>query len=467
MLIPKEVIEIGYQGREIKEALRAAEVAKNQKHPKARIVQDLNAVMSGPEQYLDHAIYKHLAALMHQKRGQSQLIKSPLDYAIWGRENIEDGAFGQMQNVMSLAPTVAGALMPDAHFGYGMPIGGVAGLENAVSPAMIGYDIACRVRISVFDGPLSGKKTLKNDKLRRILLNNTRFGAGEGWSKNDAPEHDVLDDPRWNSIAIAKQLKDKARIQIGTSGSGNHFVEFGILTLEEASQELGLDAGEYLALMSHSGSRGVGHKIATEYMKRAEKNLPNLDLPYKALAWLDLNTEDGQEYWEAMNLMGDYASANHAIIHERIAEDLGAQIIGHVENHHNFAWKEQHGGKELIVHRKGATPAAEGQLGVIPGSMTQPAYIVVGKGEEKSLTSASHGAGRKIGRRAAERTYDQQDLKKAAKDAGVEVIGAGVDEGPYCYKDVQEVMQAQRDLVRPIASFQPKIVRMDAGNEDI
>ncbi|GGJ31574.1 RtcB family protein [Deinococcus roseus] len=466
MMIPREVIEIGYQNREIKEALRAAEVAKNHKHPKARILQDLTALMADPTPYLDHAIYKHLAALMHQKRDQAQLIKDPVNYTIWGRENIEESAFAQMVNVMSLAPTVAGAMMPDAHLGYGMPIGGVAGLENAVSPAMIGYDIACRVRISVFD-ELSGKKTLKNEKLRKILLNNTRFGAGEGWSKNEAPDHAVLDDPRWNSIAIAKQLKDRARIQIGTSGSGNHFVEFGILTLEEFSQELGLDAGEYLALMSHSGSRGVGHKIATEYMKRAEKNLPNLDLPYKALAWLDLNTEDGQEYWEAMNLMGDYASANHHIIHERIAEDLGSEIISHVENHHNFAWKEQHNGKELIVHRKGATPAAAGQLGVIPGSMTQPAYIVVGKGEEKSLASASHGAGRKIGRRAAERTYEQKDLIKAAKDAGVEVIGAGVDEGPYCYKDVATVMAAQKDLVKPIASFQPRIVRMDSGNEDI
>ncbi|GEM49250.1 RtcB family protein [Deinococcus cellulosilyticus] len=467
MMTPKEVIDLGYQSREIKEALRAAEVAKNQKHPKAKILQDLAALKSDPQPYLDHAIYKHLAALIYQSRDRAQLIKPPLDYTIWGRENIEESAFGQMSTVMSLAPTVAGALMPDAHLGYGMPIGGVAGLENAVSPAMIGYDIACRVRISVFDEPLSGKKTLKNDKLRKILLKNTRFGAGEGWSKGDAPDHDVLDDPRWNSIAIAKQLKDKARTQIGTSGSGNHFVEFGILTLEEASQELGLDAGEYLALMSHSGSRGVGHKIATEYMKRAEKNLPNLDVPYKALAWLDLNTEDGQEYWEAMNLMGDYASANHHIIHQRIAEDLGSDIISHVENHHNFAWKEEHDGKELIVHRKGATPAGEGQLGVIPGSMTQPAYVVVGKGEEKSLTSASHGAGRKIGRRAAERTYAQKDLDRAAKEAGVEVIGAGVDEGPYCYKDVATVMEAQKDLVRTIASFQPKIVRMDSGNEDI
>lgn len=466
-MIPKEVIDLGYQSREIKEALRAAEVAKNQKHPKTKILQDLAALKADPQPYLDHAIYKHLAALIYQSRDRAQLIKPPVDYTIWGRENIEESAFGQMANVMSLAPTIAGALMPDAHLGYGMPIGGVAGLENAVSPAMIGYDIACRVRISVFDEPLSGKKTLKSDRLRKILLKNTRFGAGEGWSKGDAPDHDVLDDPRWNSILIAKQLKDKARTQIGTSGSGNHFVEFGILTLEEASQELGLDAGEYLALMSHSGSRGVGHKIATEYMKRAEKNLPNLDLPYKALAWLDLNTEDGQEYWEAMNLMGDYASANHHIIHQRIAEDLGSDIIGHVENHHNFAWKEEHGGKELIVHRKGATPAAEGQLGVIPGSMTQPAYIVAGKGEEKSLTSASHGAGRKIGRRAAERTYAQKDLDRAAKEAGVEVIGAGVDEGPYCYKDVATVMEAQKDLVRTLASFQPRIVRMDSGNEDI
>src|SRR5262249_52665183 len=162
-------------------------------------------------------------------------------------------------------------------------------------------------------------------------------------------------------------------------------VEFG--TLELKQRDMGLEPGEYLALLSHSGSRGAGAQIAQHYSNLARDLHPELPPELKYLAWLDMNSAPGQEYWAAMNLMGHYAAANHAIIHPRIARNLGAKVIAGVENHHNFAWKETHGGQEVIVHRKGATPAAEGVMGVIPGSMASPGYVVRGRGVARSLAS--------------------------------------------------------------------------------
>jgi tRNA-splicing ligase RtcB len=178
------------------------------------------------------------------------------------------------------------------------------------------------------------------------------------------------------------------------------------------------------------------------------------------LAWLDLDTEAGQEYWAAMNLMGDYAAANHQIIHRSVTQLLGAHILAGVENHHNFAWKEMHGGREVIVHRKGATPAGSGVLGVIPGSMADPAFVVRGKGNPESLDSASHGAGRCMSRKKARDTYNWKAVKLDLEKKGVRVLSAGSDEVPYVYKDIREVMRQQADLVTIVAQFDPRIVKM-------
>ncbi|MCA8996421.1 MAG: RtcB family protein, partial [Planctomycetaceae bacterium] len=166
------------------------------------------------------------------------------------------------------------------------------------------------------------------------------------------------------------------------------------------------------------------------------------------------------EYWAAMNLMGDYASANHAVIHRTITEFLNIEILGGVENHHNFAWKETHGGREVVVHRKGATPAGPGILGVIPGSMASPAYIVRGLGNEESLHSASHGAGRIMSRKQARSTYRFSAVRKDLLKKGIRVLSAGSDEVPDVYKNIDDVMSAQRDLVETVARFDPKIVKM-------
>jgi tRNA-splicing ligase RtcB (3'-phosphate/5'-hydroxy nucleic acid ligase) len=293
-----------------------------------------------------------------------------------------------------------------------------------------------------------------------ILQRETLFGAGAGFKK--PPEHPVLEED-WSATPVTKKLRDKARAQLGTSGSGNHFVEWGVLTLEQP--ELGLQAGRYLALLSHSGSRGAGAMTANHYSKLAMELHPELPQELRRLAWLDLDTEPGQEYWAAMNLMGQYAAANHALIHQKVHRALGADLLAGVENHHNFAWKEQHGDRELIVHRKGATPAGAGVLGVIPGSMASPGFVVRGKGSESSLLSASHGAGRVMSRTAAKEKFRWSEIKPVLEERGVQLLSAGIDENPFVYKDIHQVMQQQADLVEIVARFDPRIVRMAEAGE--
>ena len=205
-------------------------------------------------------------------------------------------------------------------------------------------------------------------------------------------------------------------------------MEFGAFSVTDTA--LGIPAGEYLALLSHSGSRGTGAKVCEHYSKRAMARHDYLPKELKHLAWLSLDDEDGQEYWGAMNLMGEYAAANHALIHRAIGRKLGANLILDVENHHNFAWKETHGGREVIVHRKGATPAGKGVLGVIPGSMASPGYVVRGRGEGAALHSASHGAGRVMSRTKALQSFTWSGVKKLLAKRGVELLSSGLDEVP-------------------------------------
>ncbi len=270
-------------------------------------------------------------------------------------------------------------------------------------------------------------------------------------------------DEDWGVTRITNGLKDKAWGQLGTSGSGNHFVEFGELVLDRA--ELGLDAGVYLALLSHSGSRGSGNEVASHYSRVAQKKRPDLPKEMRNLAWLDLESEEGGEYWSAMELMGRYASANHVLIHSAIAANLGVEVLLDVENHHNFAWKETYDGEDVVVHRKGATPAGEGALGIIPGSMGTPGYVVRGRGNIASLASASHGAGRRMSRKAAKEKCSWADASAFLAERGITLISGGLDEVPMAYKDIGTVMAAQADLVEVLACFNPKLVKMAPGGE--
>lgn len=273
-------------------------------------------------------------------------------------------------------------------------------------------------------------------------------------------------DQDWSITRITREKKDHAWKQLGTSGSGNHFVEFGILTLAEKSDDLGLEAGQYVALLSHSGSRGAGAAVCSTYSAIARAELPRKYADLSYLAWLSLDSQAGQEYWAAMNLMGDYAAANHDVIHRLVSKRLGAQIVAGVENHHNFAWKETHLGKEVIVHRKGATPAGKGVLGVIPGSMAAPAFIVRGKGKDESLHSAAHGAGRRMSRNQAREKYNWRAVQKDLEAKGIHVLSAGADEVPGVYKNIEDVMRDQADLVEIVGRFEPRIVKMcDDGSQ--
>jgi tRNA-splicing ligase RtcB (3'-phosphate/5'-hydroxy nucleic acid ligase) len=272
----------------------------------------------------------------------------------------------------------------------------------------------------------------------------------------------VIDRKEFNDIELLKRLQGKAAKQLGSSGSGNHFVEFGIVEIQEQDEMLGLATGNYLGLLSHSGSRGLGANIANHYTKiaREKRQLPG---DAANLAWLTLNEQEGIEYWMAMNLAGDYASACHHVIHNKIAVQLGRQPIKRVENHHNFAWKEIHEGRELIVHRKGATPAGKNILGMIPGSMTAPGYIVKGKGQVASLFSAAHGAGRRMSRTNALKSITHHLLRETLEKHGVKLIGGGLDEAPQAYKNIDDVMKSQQHLVDIVGKFIPKIVKMDGA----
>ncbi|MFN8283917.1 MAG: RtcB family protein [Chitinophagales bacterium] len=385
------------------------------------------------------------------------LRKEKLEYTSYGANDIEEGAIKQMETAMKLPVTVAGALMPDAHQGYGLPIGGVLATQNAVIPFGVGVDIGCRMCLSVFD---INDKMLKSkqDYFENILKENTLFGAGREFTKTTP--HEVLDRNEFDENPLLKSLQFKAAKQLGSSGSGNHFVEFGIVEIKEENNALNLPIGNYIGLLSHSGSRGLGATVANHYTKLAMQTckLPN---EAKHLAWLSLDTQEGMEYWLAMNLAGDYASACHHTIHEKISKALKEEPLCVVENHHNFAWKEMHDGQELIVHRKGATPAGKNVLGIIPGSMTAPGFIVNGKGIAASLDSASHGAGRRMSRSKALSSITMNDMKKLLKDNGVTLLGGGLDEAPQAYKDINKVMNAQTELVDIVGTFYPKIVKMD------
>jgi tRNA-splicing ligase RtcB len=380
--------------------------------------------------------------------------REPIRYETWG-DQIDTAAHVQMRQACHVPCAAAAALMPDAHVGYGLPIGGVLACDNAVIPYAVGVDIACRMKLSVLDLPSASLQEQPN-RFREALLAGTRFGVGiEHQPRQD---HAVMD-ADWHVTRITREKKDTAWKQLGTSGSGNHFVEFGTLTLDEPALDLGLAAGQYVALLSHSGSRGAGAAVCSTFSQIAQRQLPRRFHDLGRLAWLSLDSEAGQEYWAAMNLMGEYAAANHAVIHRLVTKHLGAHIIGGVENHHNFAWLERHHGRDLVVHRKGATPAGAGVLGVIPGSMADPAYVVRGRGNPLSLNSASHGAGRRMSRRQAYDTYRFQEIQKELQKRGIEVLSAGADEVPGVYKNIDDVMAAQRDLVDVAARFDPKIVR--------
>ena len=422
----------------------------------------LQRIINHPNDYLTDLDWSHTAAALLPPPSRHIALAERKEYAVFGAEHIEAGAIHQMETAMKLPVTVAGALMPDAHHGYGLPIGGVLATDNAVIPYAVGVDIGCRMALSVFDLP-ARYLDQRVQELRKVLLDATKFGNRDVFRHGQKLDHAVLARDEFRSIPFLRGKHESAIAQMGTSGSGNHFVEFGIVDITDPANELGLPLGQYVGLLSHSGSRGLGAGVAQHYTKLA-KDVCQLPAEAQHLAWLTLDSEAGQEYWAAMNLAGDYASACHHQIHQRVVKALGEKALAKVENHHNFAWRERLAdGREVVVHRKGATPAGAGVLGIIPGSMTAPGFIVRGRGEATALSSASHGAGRLMSRTRAKAELGEADVRRTLQEHRIELIGGGLDEAPQAYKDIHAVMRSQQALVDVLGSFTPRIVRMDGA----
>jgi len=436
----------------------------------AEVSARLEAVIRSPQDHAaDAAAGEFARALLRSPR---EIREAVAPWTSWGT-GLEPEAVHQMARACRLPVAVAGALMPDAHVGYGLPIGGVLATDRAVIPYAVGVDIACRMKLSVVDLPVR-ELDRRRDRLVRAIESETRFGVGARFEERR--DHEVMD-ADWAVSPVTRDGRDRAWGQLGSSGSGNHFVEWGTLTVRPGPSAdggsratgLSLPPGEYVALLSHSGSRGIGAAVCDHYSRRASEFCADLPKDQRHLAWLPLDAADGQEYWAAMELMGRYAAANHALIHQHLAAHLGLEVLAAVENHHNFAWRETHlvngQARELIVHRKGATPAGAGVPGVIPGSMATPGFVVRGLGNAASLHSASHGAGRVMSRKRAVESFEWSKVQRLLRALRVHLILSCLFEVPGVYKDIHAVMAAQSDLVEVLAEFHPRIVKMAPAGE--
>jgi tRNA-splicing ligase RtcB len=383
---------------------------------------------------------------------------TPAPYRVFGTvgtpdADIEPGALAQMETALRLPIAVRGALLPDAHQGYALPIGGVFAAHRAVAPAMVGVDIGCRMHCTILDiepDAAYAERARLFDTLKRV----TTFGAGA--PRRYRADHPILDDPRWRLTAQLRGLRAKAEAQLGTSGGGNHFAE--LVIGERLRADLPGIPERFCALLTHSGSRGVGFAVANHYMRLAARETARRAHVPKMYEWLDIDSEAGQEYLAAMELCGDFARANHEVIHALFTRHAGLGVRTVVQNHHNFAWRVG----DLVIHRKGATPAAAGELGIIPGSMASASYIVVGLGAPESLESSSHGAGRRGSRTWARNTISLREVRALLAERDVLAEGLAADEAPQAYKDIERVVRLQEEagLIARVARLRPIAVLM-------
>jgi len=411
-----------------------------------------------------------LLAAIRSKFGEpphrQKMLDRPQPFVMFGTPGVdfEYEAIEQMKRVLSIPVSINGAMMPDAHVGYGMPIGGVAALDNAVSPGFVGYDIACRMTLTILDIEpddfLTHRETIAND-MQAV----SSFGKGSGFAGSERRTHPVMDDPLWRELNHVKQLQPLAWQQLGSSGGGNHFFDAVIGEVIEEAGWLPLNVGDqFVAIITHSGSRGTGHKLATHYVKLAQNETRRIakGVP-SGYEWLDASTNAGREYLKVMDLMGRYAQANHHLIHQHFLKRSNLGQLAQYENHHNFAWVQPDG---KIIHRKGATPASKGLVGIIPGTSGTPSYIVEGLGNKASLESSSHGAGRPFSRTEAKRRHDDDFVKRWMKEQDILSFGLAPDESLLAYKDIDHVMSLQTDLVRTVARMWPKVVIMGGQSDD-
>jgi tRNA-splicing ligase RtcB len=376
---------------------------------------------------------------------------------VWGTP--DPGAMSQIKTCAKTAAHVA--LMADHHKGYAVPIGGVVAYSDSISPSGVGYDIGCGNKAVLTDADASDvRKNVHTimDDLWRIVS----FGIGR--RNNEEVDHALFDSPTWKIPAVAP-LKEMARQQLGTVGSGNHYVD--IFSDEQDRIWIGV----------HFGSRGLGHKTATHFLKACGAS-DGMDVePCVIPAKSDI----GADYLACMALAGDYAYAGRDWVCSRVAKILGANITEEVHNHHNFAWWEQHNGEWMWVVRKGATPAFPGQCGFVGGTMGEQSVILEGIENDEaplSLYSTIHGAGRVMGRMEAKGKVDRNtgEVKRVGKvtqemmddwvaRAGIALRGAGVDESPHCYKRLPDVLAEHASSVHILHTLTPIGVAMAGKNE--
>ena len=388
---------------------------------------------------------------------------------VWGTE-VDEGALKQIKTCYYIFGKVA--MMADHHRGYGVPIGGVIAHENLVSPSGVGYDIGCGNKAVLTDADASDVRA----NIARIMdevWDTVSFGLAR--KNKEQVDHELFDDNNDDAWQITQgansavwrltSLRDMACAQLGTVGSGNHYVDI----FEDETGRIWIGV--------HFGSRGFGHKIATRFLTRAGAK-DDMD---SAPVALDARTQEGQDYIAAMRLAGRYAYAGRDWVCERVAKILRAKIVDSVHNHHNFAWKETHNGREMWVVRKGATPAFPGQQGFVGGSMGDISAIVEGVAHESTadtLCSTVHGAGRVMGRMEAKGKVDRKtgEVKRAGKVTqqmmdewvareNVELRGAGLDESPHCYKRLPAVLAEHSDSIRILHTLRPLGVAM--AGEDV
>lgn len=363
---------------------------------------------------------------------------------------VDQGALEQIKNARRLAAHVA--LLADHHLGFGVPIGGVVAYHELVSPSGVGYDIGCGNKAVRLDVP-ARKVRAHIHRIMDEVSKKISFGLAR---KNPEPvDHPFFENDAWQTIPVLKRTYDKARDQLGTVGGGNHYVD---IFVDEADQ---------VWIGVHFGSRGLGHTIASEYIdiSAAKGQLED------GIATLHARSDAGEEYLVAMDIAGQYAYAGRDWVCERVAKIIGGKIVEEIHNHHNYCWRETHGGEELWVVRKGATPAFPGQLGFVGGSMAEPAVILRGKESEQNahtLCSTVHGAGRVMSRRAAKGDpkkglsgrVSPKAMQRAVEEARVVLKGGDVDESMHVYKRLPEVLAHHADSIEIVHTLTPIGVAM-------
>lgn len=368
----------------------------------------------------------------------------------------------QLEVCNAVDGSAGGALCADGHLGYTQPIGGVLAYVDAVSPVGVGYDIACgnlAVETDLVFADIKDRLNLIADDIEKKIS----FGVGR--KNNTKVDHWLFDTSVWKELGIQGDLRNKATEQLGTVGSGNHYVDIMVDVTHLDDPEFGgtmEDCRVWIGI--HFGSRGLGHTLATEYMKIAGQR--GGDSPP---ALLDVNSEAGAKYLKAMELAGAYAYAGRQWVADTVrTEILGGSVVESIHNHHNFAWKETHNDQEVYVVRKGATPAFPGQKGFVGGSMGDNAVIVEGVDSALSkdmFYSTIHGAGRIMGRNQAKKTFSREEMNDWLKRRGVILRGGDLDESPMAYRRLDEVLNHHEGTVKINRVLHPVVVAM-AGKGD-